>query len=165
MQRLAGGEMAALGDIYRVIGREMFALSYTILNDYQLAEDAVQDSLLRISRNARELNDTSKAKSWIITITRNISLDILRKRKSEIATDDTAPEMAEVADDRYTVSVESLAVREALEELGEPDNQIVLMKTTMGFKYKEIADITGMTVEACQKRYQRAISKLKEMLK
>ena len=55
----------------------------------------------------------------------------------------------------------SLAALEALSLLDEFERQIVVMKLDCGMKHKQIAQIVGLSEEACQKRYRRALEKLK----
>ena len=60
-------------------------LAYSILKDYQLAEDAVQESLLSLSENMDKIDNihSDRSKNYIYTITKNKSLSILKKQKSE----------------------------------------------------------------------------------
>ena len=163
IKELANGSKTALASLYNAVGRQMYVVAYNVLGDYQLSEDVIQESLITIYEKAGTLNDTKAAHAWLIMIVRNKALDVLRHRNHEVPTEDFAPYMPE-----YTVSDKSelsMDVQNALNQLSEDERQIVLMKTTMGVSHRDIANVLNMSVEACQKKYQRLLRRLKDYLK
>ena len=163
IKEIMEGNDNAIGRLYELIGRNMYAVAYNVLYDYQLAEDAIQESLINVLRGAKALNTPRAAYSWVLTIVRNTSLDILRKRKHESPTEDT--ELINLSESSMHVTGEAVDVQQALAGLEENDRQIVLLKATMGFSHREIAKMLDLTEGACQKRYQRALKELREHLK
>ena len=163
IKELAKGKKSALASLYNTVGRQMYVVAYNVLGDHQLSEDIIQESLITIFEKAGTLSDTKAAHSWLMMIVRNKALDALRHRNHEVATEDYT-----VFEREYSVSAKSelsMDVQNALNKLSEDDRQIVLMKVTMGFSNKEIAQIINISVESCQKRYQRVLKKLKGYLK
>lgn len=162
-EELVAGRPTALADIYDIAGRQMFVVAYNVLRDYQLAEDALQEGLLLIYKNASTLKDNKSALSWMLTIIRNAALDILRSRKNEVSMQDIILESDEAcsrgSDSTYDMST-SVEIDEALERLDENDRQIVILKSVMGYSHKEISKVLGITLAACQKKYQRALKEL-----
>ena len=90
VKEIADGNVRALEKLYSVAGKAMFFVAHNVLGDYQLAEDAIQESLIKIMNGASGLTNMKAAYTWIITVTRNCALDILRKRKNEFPTGETA---------------------------------------------------------------------------
>lgn len=166
-EELVSGRSSALEDIYDLAGRQMFTVAYNIVGDYQLAEDALQDGLLQIYKNSSQLKDVSKALSWMLAIINNAACAIIRKRKAEIPSEDTeliaqADAAGQIVDD-FTKNADD-SLKKAMGSLDADSRNIVILKTVMGYTYNEIADITGLTVANCQKKHQRALKALKEML-
>ena len=59
----------------------------------------------------------------------------------------------------------AIEMNEILSALDDLDRDIVVLKAVDGFRFKEIGTIVGLSPDAAQKRYRRAIEKLKPLLK
>ncbi|MBQ1430570.1 MAG: hypothetical protein IIZ05_03030, partial [Firmicutes bacterium] len=61
----------------------MRRLALSLIKDYHLSEDAVQEALLRLSQNADKIDniDSNRSKNYIYTVTKNEALRILEKEK------------------------------------------------------------------------------------
>ncbi len=151
--KIADGNPEALCDIYKHLGRQIFALAISILRDYQLSEDVMQDTFVKISEKAHTYQKGSNAIAWILTITRNLALDEYKKRKHEFS-DDNIEEVC-LFDEVPTSELEAFSV------LNDEEKQIVLLKVYSCLKHKEIAQILGITTYASEKKYQRAVIKLR----
>jgi RNA polymerase sigma-70 factor (ECF subfamily) len=162
LKRLAKGDTGALSEIYDCVGRQMFAVAYTTLGDYQLAEDAVQDSFLKISKHAGDWKQEGSGRAWIMRIVSNTALNILRSRQFELYPGEFGEELS--SEQQKGLSADSLALQEALMLLDAQDRQIVLLKAVVGLSHKEIARILDISLTSCQKRYQRNLKKLKDQL-
>lgn len=162
IRKVKAGDMTGLSEIYDIAGKKMYALAYSVLGDYQLAEDCVQESFIKIMRSAGSMQKEDKANSWIMMIVKNTSLDILRSRSRETAVDDIISVVDSVKSTSF--SEDSIAVDEAMKMLNETERQIVLLKVSAGLKYKEIAPMFNLTAEACRKVYSRSIDKLRQYL-
>ena len=117
---------AVVTRLYRENGA--FVLSYVtrLLQDRHLAEDVVQETMLRAWRHHAELSEqTGSIRGWLIKVARNIALDKIRMRQSRPAevAEDAVPE-APVADHADTV-VTALQVRNALALLS-PQHRAVI---------------------------------------
>lgn len=162
LKQISAGNTGALADIYEIAGRQMFAVAYTILQDYQLSEDVVQDSLLSISLHAGDIKKGSSGLSWIMRIVHNTALNTIRSRQHEFFPGEFAEDCFGAQE--LGLSASSLLLQEALQTLDTDDRQIVLLKAVVGLSHKEIAEIVDISLTSCQKRYQRSLKKLKEWL-
>jgi len=135
-------------------------VAYRMLGSLPEAEDAVQESWLRLSRDGGE--GIGNRTAWLTTVVARISLDMLRKRRSrrEDAVDPDAPEPAapasepdrerELAD---SVGIALLVVLEAL----EPAERIAFVLHDMfDLPFDEIAPIVGRTSVATRQLASRA---------
>ena len=134
---------------YRV-GLYRFALS--ILRDRQQAEDVLQETFVKLLCGKFSCPTPGREKAWLFKVARNLCLDILRKRTQEL---ERMPEAA-------APEGENWAFIELISPLSQSEQELLSLKFIGGFTHKEIAKITGTTVHASKKRYERAIQKLRE---
>ncbi|MEX2081732.1 MAG: sigma-70 family RNA polymerase sigma factor, partial [Dehalococcoidia bacterium] len=79
---IAAGRQAALDVLYDRYHRQCFAFSVRVLGSEADAEEAVQETFLRVWRRAGQY-DVARAgvSSWVLSITRNLCIDELRRRR------------------------------------------------------------------------------------
>ncbi len=121
-----------------------------LLSDDLAAQDVVQEAFLRVAREPRHLIGVDSCHNWLIRVVRNICIDHIRKairgRKAmqnvadrPAQTQDTPAEALEREETRELV-------RQAIAQLRPRYRELVLLKVQEGKSYKEIAEITGLTV-------------------
>lgn len=156
LQRLAQGDTEALEIIYHKLGRKIYMTAYAVLGDTHAAEDVMQDTLLRLTEYAHAYRAGSNAVAYILTVARRLAIDTQQRRAREFPAEEIFGSDATEED--------SLPLREleALRTLEEGDRQIVILRLDAGMKHRDIAALLGITPAACEKRYQRALGKLKE---
>ncbi len=160
--RISEGDTTALTVIYDCMGRQMFALALSVLKNYADAEDALQESFLKVLQSINTFRKNGNARAWLLTITRNTAVDILRRKGNAFCTED----IERVANDTLSGDqTERLIIDEALMALGQEDREIITLKVFSGLKFREIAEILGLPLATVQKRYQRALKKLKKELR
>ena len=127
-----------------------FALS--LLRDSQQAEDVLQETFVKLLTGKFRVPVPGKEKAWIFRVARNLCMDILRKRSRE----------TELPPVTAASRGENLEFVELISPLPQREQEILCLKFIGGFTHGEIAKITGTTVHATKKRYERAIQKLRE---
>lgn len=160
LEKIRSGDICGLARVYEIAGKQMFALIYSILGNKEDSEDALQESFIKIQQNISDYDKTKNGYNWVLKISKNTAIDLLRKRRENLNIDDFEDEIKKdtaAIDDR-------LAIEEALWKLNESDRQIVVLKTFSKLKFKEIAEVVEISVDGVEKRYQRALKKLKELL-
>ena len=84
LRRLALGEEAALEELYRDLAPQVFALLLRMLGSREEAEEILQDTFLRVYREASRYDPArGEAKAFVYAIARNLALSRLRRRKRE----------------------------------------------------------------------------------
>ncbi len=114
------------------------------------AEDVVQEVLLAFFQ--RDIPE-ERRKAWLLRVTVNKSLDILRKRKRQAA---LPREPAAVE--------EGPSLAEELKSLSPLDRELVYLFWFEGYTSREIAGLVRLSDGAVRKRLERAKKKLKEIL-
>lgn len=154
--RIANGDMAALEVIYDKLGRRIFTLSLSILLDVHSAEDIMQDTFVRISAEAVSYRPGSNASAWILTMARNLSINCLTRRSRVIPSGELIDPMPCEPEETPFRALEALSL------LDDEERQIVTLKLDGGMKHKAIAGLLCITPAACEKKYRRALEKLKK---
>lgn len=155
--QLASGNKEALSIIYDSMARMIFSLAFTITENYSDAEDILQDTMIQIVKYAHTYQNGSNPRAWILAMTRHLAIDTIRKRKSSTSFEENIINMSPKlhADDFQ------LEVMEMLSVLNETEQQLLLLHLYAGLSHLEISKIMNLSIFAVQKRYQRAIKKLK----
>ena len=128
----------------------IYRYALSILKDPQGAEDILQEVFLRLL-SGKYVVAEEKIQPWLYRVARNCCYDILRKRERE---QELPPDLPS-RDGRF-------AYIERISVLDLTDREIVTMKVLSGMTCKEIGKVMGTTGAAVQKRYERALKKLKE---
>lgn len=145
----------------------MFYIANDILKDKHLAEDAVHKAFLKLINHLDKIQETEghKTKSFIVIVTKNIAIDMYRKRKKEniISLDAFEYELEDLAatyDDLY----EDNEVIAAITSLSHNYSSVLILKFSHGYSDAEIARILSITEENVRQRIARAKKKLKQIL-
>jgi len=157
--KISEGDYSALSVLYDCVGRLIFSIAYSILNDYQLSEDVMQDTFLKIAEHASMYTPGTNAKAWIAQVCRNTALNVLDKRKHEFS-----QEYLDCKSDNDSVEekiIISMSLKEAMKILSDQEREIVIYKAMWGLKHKEIAQVMNIPADNVRQKHKRALEKLK----
>lgn len=168
--RLAGGDLAALEDLYERYKTMAYSIAYRITSDATLAEDVVQDAFLGVWRNAaRYAEDRGSVKTWLLAIVHHRSIDAIRRRRPTTALPDepdvappalTLPDVwAEVAAD-----LDADAVRGALGVLSDVQREAIELAYFGGLTQTEIAARTGAPLGTVKSRMRLGLLAMRQVL-
>jgi RNA polymerase sigma factor (sigma-70 family) len=76
-------KMSALEELYYLVKNDIFAFAYSILRDFQLSEDCLQETFLRIPKATANFNTDRNGKTYILAITKNVAKEIIRSEKKQ----------------------------------------------------------------------------------
>lgn len=157
--RIASGDVSALHQLYENLKRPVFLLAFSILRDYALAEDVMQDTFLTVTEKAIAYHKNTNPKAWVLTITRNLSLNLLKNRRRESPNADTMEHG--LVKDSGQEPFYAAEFSQTLGQLEEPERTIVTLRIVCGLRHAEIAKIVGLSAGDTRVRYTRALKKLK----
>ncbi len=155
--------------IYEEFGSLIYRELVMILKDYSLADDAMQQVLIRVAGNIEliEIDDKTRLWHYLNTIAKNVAYTMCEKQKREICVD---IEDMQIMDERefendilQNVTYEKLI--SAIRKLGDGDRNILMMYYFDEWSVKKIAALTGASYEAAKKRLQRAVGRLARLVK
>ncbi len=142
---------------------DLLRFAFWLGRDRQLAEDVVQEALLRAWKSFDTLAEEDKAKSWLLTIVRRELARSFERKRLEV-TDLDALVTAE-ADVLAAEEDAGLAeMREALFRLSDEYREPLVLQVLMGYSTREIADQMGLNQGAVLTRLFRARARLRQEL-
>ena len=142
----AAGDSRIFEEIYRRFGDRMKSIAWNHLGNASDAEDAVQETFLKIHRAASTYTGEASFSTWVFRILVNTCYDVLRKRKRRIdeAPIDDLPESsartAPSVDDAKRITLSKL-----LNELPEQRRSVFTLFEIEGLSHAEIGEILGIT--------------------
>ena len=151
--------------IYKERKQELFRFLYVILGETQAAEDALQETFLKAYLHRNKYIEMQQEKAWLYQIARNTAYDILRKKRREFPIEkDVLSDVVEQHAEQNNIDT-NLMYMEMIRELNEKEREIVSLKIIAGLTHREIAETLHMTTGSVKKRYERALSKLRTIIK
>ncbi|RMF04309.1 MAG: sigma-70 family RNA polymerase sigma factor [Alphaproteobacteria bacterium] len=169
LKRVAGGDEEAFRLLYEQTSPKLFGLAVRILKRSDLAEDAVQDTYLKIWNGVATYRPGyGSAFAWLATITRNRAIDMLRKRTESSIDDDPGFDMIdEDLPDPFHQAVHNRDLRRflaCLEKLDREYQRCLLMAYYYGYTHEEIAARLPAPVGTVKSRIRRGLAQVRECL-
>ena len=151
------------GKLCESLRPDLLRFAWWLGRDRGLAEDVVQESLLRAWKSFDSLEDESKARSWLLTIVRRELARGFGKKRLEFADVDALvaaeSEMLAAPEDER---VEEM--RNAIFRLERDFREPLVLQVLLGYSTQEIADLMGMRQGAVLTRLFRARAQLRQQL-
>jgi RNA polymerase sigma-70 factor (ECF subfamily) len=145
---------------------EVFRFALWLSRNPQVAEEVVQETLLRAWRSLDSLKDDATAKSWLLTIARREHARLYeRKRHPTVNIDElAAAEASCLAATTERDPDEVQDVRKAIFELEDEHREPLVLQVLMGYSTQEIAELMHLNEGAVSTRLFRARNRLRVRL-
>lgn len=140
----------AFESVVQAYEERLLRYAASITGDWSLAQDVVQESFLKLFRRHSVMTLEGKALSgWLFRVVHNCAVDLIRKRSRRSDHEHKHAESLPSADHRHPGIVEgahAAAVRKAIDELSARERELITLKVYEDCSYKEMAEITGLTI-------------------
>jgi RNA polymerase sigma-70 factor (ECF subfamily) len=171
VDRFRSGDQDAFDEIVDRLSPRLYAISLRALGNAEAAEEAVQESWVRIYRKIGGLNDPKAFEGWAIRVTLSRIHDEFRARARERTARDGLAEIRQAMGtkpERMTTSErEDLAriLREGLASLDDAHREVFILREVEGLPHMEIAKTLGIPEGTVWSRLSYARRSLREHLK
>ena len=145
---------------------KLYRLSKRMLGSMEEAEDAVQETMIRLWTRKEELRKYSSIEAFAMTITKNLCLDRIKSKsyRTEALSEQVVMTMKEdpseqVENDDYTGFVGKI-----MENLPDQQKLIMQLRDIEGLEYERIAEVMGLNVNAVRVNLSRARKKVRDTI-
>ena len=142
----------------------LFRLAYSWCHNPALADDLVQDAMVKALKNARQLKDATAIKGWLSKILANCWYDHLRRSREMVDLDNLPYEETSSEGDEHEKQDIVSRVRAMIATLPVGQRQVITLVDLAGFSYVEIAEILEIPIGTVMSRISRARNVLREKL-
>jgi RNA polymerase sigma-70 factor (ECF subfamily) len=181
VERLRTGEAAAFDRLVRERSGEVYALLYRLTEDAEEARDLTQETFLRAFQNISRFRGDADLKTWLYRIAINqarnrwrwwrrrrrdqtVSLDMESGERQE-SLSASLPDRAQADPEQETLARERERVlRRALQTLGRPFREAVVLRDVEGLSYEEIAATLEISIGTVKSRLSRGRLELRRKL-
>ena len=148
---------------------KLYRYAFRFVKDGEVAEDVVQDVMYKLWQKREEADEIENLEAWLMVLTRNRSLDLLRKVKdNHVSVDEayTVSDQAPVPDKILETADLMTLLQQCLNQLPEKQKSIFHLREIEQMKYEEISQMTGYNLDdvkvslfRARKHIQRMVSK------
>jgi RNA polymerase sigma factor (sigma-70 family) len=174
VQNYLAGNQAALEQLINRHKDKVYTSILMFTKDQYLAEDLFQDTFIKAidKMQGGKYTEEGKLLPWIMRMAYNICIDHYRKTKRapKIATADgfdifdILPFHEESAEDKMMLDQSKSKVRKLLNELPEEQREVVLLRHYYDFSFKEISELTGVSINTALGRMRYALINLRKIV-
>lgn len=168
------GKQTGLEELIRRHKSKVYTSIYLLVKDSYLAEDLFQDTFIKVINNLKsgKYNEEGKFLPWVMRVAHNLVIDHFRREKR-------APQITNVEGfDIFEVlkfhdeTIENKLVKQQTQQdlkrliqlLPAEQKEVLLMRHYGDLSFKEIADITGVSINTALGRMRYALNNLRKMI-
>lgn len=159
---IAEKEESNFNKLYEKYNKLVYAISFSILKNKENSEDITQIVFTKIwNMNTNNL-PTSNEASWLYSITKNETLNFLRKQKNTV----NLEEIYYINNDDKEINeiMEKDTYNRIIAKLDEKEQEIVSLKILSGLSFKEISQILNMPMGTVQWKYYKSLHTLETLI-
>lgn len=170
MERIAGGEQDAFGDLYDAISGHLFAVILKVLRNQALSEEVLQDVCVQIWQNAGSYEaGRGRVITWCLTLAHRRAVDRVRAVRASQERDlaqgvKEYQESYDDVEDTVAVRLESERVNRAMEDLGTGQATVIKLAYYGGYTQQEIARIMDLPLGTVKTRIRDGMNRLRTAL-
>ena len=174
IQAYIGGHEPSLEELIRRHKAKIYTSIYLLVKDQYLAEDIFQDTFIKVinTLKAGKYNEEGKFLPWVMRIAHNLVIDHFRREKrTPVITNVDGFDIFDVIR-IYDESMEDRMVREQTHKdlkamihlLPSEQKEVLIMRHYGDLSFKEIADITHVSINTALGRMRYALNNLRKMM-
>ncbi|WP_159799449.1 RNA polymerase sigma factor [Flavobacterium sp. MK4S-17] len=169
-----GGDENALAALIRRHQSKIYGFIYSKVTDRDIADDIFQDTFIKVIRTLKSnsYNEEGKFLPWVMRIAHNLIVDHFRKNKKMPMYRETEEfSIFSIMSDN-SPNIESRIITEQvendlqrlIEELPDDQKEVLQMRIYQDLSFKEIADLTGVSINTALGRMRYALMNLRKVI-
>ncbi len=165
VERIRRQDQSALIELYRTYGAAVYSLALRVLQDPGLAEEITQDVFLKLWQMPERWNPAlGQLSSWLLTITRNASIDRLRKeRHQQTRHVEQTDQLANLRADHEPSWYDGEVLSALLRELPPEQRQLIELAFYQGYTHSELSENLRLPLGTVKTRLRSGLIKLRTL--
>lgn len=174
IKRYLAGKENALGLLIQRHKSRVYTSIYLLVKDRDVAEDIFQDAFMKVidTLRAGRYNEEGKFLPWVLRIAHNLSIDHFRKQAKmpTISGDEDFDPFANLdlkegtIEDSIMKKQSHAKVRQLIQHLPEEQREVLVMRIYGGLSFKEISDVTQVSINTSLGRMRYALGNMRKMI-
>lgn len=154
--------------------KRVFSYIMMVVRDRHLAEDIFQDTFIKVIATLKKgsYNDEGKFLPWVLRISHNLIIDHFRRNKRMPMVDggeefdifEIIPLRQGNVEDRLVKTQTRSDIRRLIDQLPREQREVLLMRHYMDMSFKEIADVTKVSINTALGRMRYALINMRKMM-
>lgn len=168
MVKVQNGDQLAFSELYTETSPLLFSIALRLMPTRPLAEEVLQEAYVTAWQKADKFqSDKGTVLTWLATITRNLSIDYLRKKQLSTVPEDEGVNV-ETADPSPFQEIANTEAQNvllaAIENLPENMKKAVTLSYFKGYSYDEIGELMNAPKNTVKSWIRRGVAKLRETI-
>jgi RNA polymerase sigma-70 factor (ECF subfamily) len=166
IREISDNDMNALGLLAKKYQKILYGYAFRTLGNRQSAEDVVQDTFLRVAKNAHRYKPQAKVVTWLFKIAHNLCVDRQRKMSNNTIPIEAVEQNLYVLDDRLNSAEQTefvRALRRLIKTLPPRQRMVLMLYRYSDLSHTEISQVTGWSLSSVESLIVRAYANLRRM--
>jgi len=175
IDKFVKGEQSCFEQLIQRHKNKVFSYISLYIRDQALAEDLFQDTFLKVIQSVKsgKYYDNGKFISWVMRIAHNLIIDHFRRVKqlNTVSNDDYESDLfnskklaeANIEDHMIKRQIQK-DIRKLISQLPDDQREVVILRHYSGLSFKEIADITDVSINTALGRMRYALINMRKMM-
>lgn len=174
VQDYVAGNEDALATLIKRHESKIYGFIYSKVSDRDVSNDIFQDTFIKVinTLKSNSYNEEGKFLPWVMRIAHNLVIDYFRKNKKMPLYRETEEfsVFSIITDDSLTIENKLIAdqveldIRKLIEELPEDQKEVLIMRMYKDMSFKEISEITGVSINTSLGRMRYALMNLRKVI-
>ncbi|MFC3335629.1 RNA polymerase sigma factor [Flavobacterium palustre] len=174
VQDYVAGNEEALATLIKRHESKIYGFIYSKVSDRDVANDIFQDTFIKVIKTLKSnsYNEEGKFLPWVMRIAHNLIIDYFRKNKKMPLYRETEEfsVFSIMTDDALTIENQLIAnqvemdLQKLIEELPEDQKEVLVMRMYKDMSFKEISEITGVSINTSLGRMRYALMNLRKVI-
>jgi len=164
VERAKRGDRIAFAELVRASGARLDGTARLILRDPDLAQDAVQETLIRAWRSLPGLRDPGVFDHWLHSLVAHACIDLARKRRRRVIEVELTPMFEPAGADTAAQVVDRDLLDRALARLEPEARAVLVLHLYLDLPLVRVADLLGIPTGTAKSRLHRSLATLRSLV-
>lgn len=158
IQKAQRGNDQAFLKIFQHYEADLYRMAYVYVKNPDDALDVVQEVAYQAFKKIRTLREPQFLKTWLMKITINCALDVMKKRQNVIQLKPEFEESIGIAETDYAIT---MTLADMMDSLHEDERSVVVLKYYQDYTFQQISDLLEWPIGTVKTTLYRAVDKLR----